>query len=124
MALSSLSPLQLTVERRRYVSEIPTGPVVQENEGRATPAPTFEDMLKNPTDELLFEYHATSQIVVVKLAGGAIKPLGKPGLFSEVEASPDGRYIFAKELHHPFPIISRTTGSPSAAKSTRSPPER
>ncbi len=83
-------------------SEIPTGPVVQVNEGRATPAPTFEDMLKNPTDELLFEYHATSQIVVVKLAGGAIRPLGKPGIFSDVEASPDGQYIFAEELHRPF----------------------
>ena len=83
-------------------SEIPTGPIVQENEGRATPAPTFEDMLKNPTDELLFEYHASSQMVVVKLAGDAIRPLGKGGVFADIEGSPDGRYIFAEELHRPF----------------------
>jgi dipeptidyl aminopeptidase/acylaminoacyl peptidase len=83
-------------------SEIPTGPIVQENLGRATPAPTFEDLLKNPTDELVFEYHAASQIEVVKLAGGAVTKLSKPGLFSSIEASPDGRYLFASELHRPF----------------------
>jgi len=34
-------------------SEIPTGPVIQENDGRATPAPTYEDLLKTPYDEPL-----------------------------------------------------------------------
>jgi len=83
-------------------SEIPTGPVVQENLGRATPAPTYEDLLKNPTDELVFEYHAASQIEVVKLAGGPASKLGKPGLFDNIEASPDGHYLLAEELHRPF----------------------
>ncbi len=83
-------------------SEIPTGPIVQENDGRATPAPTFEDLLKNPTDELVFEYHAASQIEIVKLSGGAMSKLGKPGLFDNIEASPDGHYLLAEELHRPF----------------------
>jgi len=82
-------------------SDVPTGPIVQENEGRATPAPTYEDLLKNPTDERIFEYNATSQIEVVKLSGGAT-PLGKPGIFSSIDASPDGRYLLAEELHRPF----------------------
>jgi dipeptidyl aminopeptidase/acylaminoacyl peptidase len=83
-------------------SEIPTGPVVQENEGRATPAPTFEDLLKTPTDERIFEYYATSQIEQVTLGGGAVKKLGKPGVFSSIESSPDGQYVFTEELHRPF----------------------
>jgi dipeptidyl aminopeptidase/acylaminoacyl peptidase len=82
--------------------EVPTGPIVQENDGRATPAPTYEDLLKNPYDEQVFEYNATSQIEIVKLAGGAAKPLGKPGVFASIDASPDGRYILADELHRPF----------------------
>jgi dipeptidyl aminopeptidase/acylaminoacyl peptidase len=82
-------------------SEIPTGPVVQENEGRATPAPTYEDLLKSPSDERIFAYYATSQIEEVKLSGAARK-LGKPGAFSNIEASPDGKYLFAEELHRPF----------------------
>jgi dipeptidyl aminopeptidase/acylaminoacyl peptidase len=83
-------------------SEVPTGPVVQENDGRATPAPTYEDLLKSPTDERLFEYNATSQLEVVKLAGGAAKTVGKPGIFASIDGSPDGRYVLADELHRPF----------------------
>src|SRR6185436_2926679 len=29
----------------------PVGPIVQRNEGKATPAPTFEDLLTSPYDE-------------------------------------------------------------------------
>jgi len=83
-------------------SEIPTGPVVQENEGRATPAPTYEDLLKSPTDERFFEYYSTSQIAEVKIAGGKVRKLGKPGLFASLNSSPDGNYLFVEELHRPF----------------------
>jgi dipeptidyl aminopeptidase/acylaminoacyl peptidase len=83
-------------------SEIPTGPVIQENLGRATPAPTYEDLLKSPSDERIFEWNATSQIGIVKLAGGAVKLLGKPGVFAGIAPSPDGRFVLAKELHRPY----------------------
>jgi dipeptidyl aminopeptidase/acylaminoacyl peptidase len=83
-------------------SEIPLGPVIQENDGKATPAPTYEDLLKSPTDERFFEYYSTSQIEEVKLSGGVARKVGKPGLYARVEASPDGKYIFAEELHRPF----------------------
>jgi hypothetical protein len=66
-------------------SQIPTGPVVQENEGQTTPAPTYEDLLKSPTDENVFEYYSRSQIVEVKVTGGAVKKLGKPGLMENPE---------------------------------------
>jgi dipeptidyl aminopeptidase/acylaminoacyl peptidase len=104
--LNSNSLAVLTVPSNRGPaptrSEIPTGPVVQENEGRATPAPTYEDLLKNPTDERVFEYYATAQIAEVKLSGGAIRKLGNPGVFASLESSPDGKYVFAEELHRPF----------------------
>ena len=101
---NSLVVLAVTVDRGAAPvrSEIPTGPVIQENYGKATPAPTYEDLLKSPTDERFFEYYSTSQINEVKLAGGATKKLGKPGLFARIEASPDGKYVFAEELHRPF----------------------
>jgi dipeptidyl aminopeptidase/acylaminoacyl peptidase len=82
-------------------SEIPTGPVIQENDGQATPAPTYEDLLKSPTDEAIFAYHATSQLEEVKL-GGAVKKLGKPSVFAAMQASPDGKYIYTESLHKPF----------------------
>jgi dipeptidyl aminopeptidase/acylaminoacyl peptidase len=82
-------------------SEVPTGPVIEENLGKATPAPTYEDLLKSPYDEQVFAWHATSQITEVHLTGPA-KKIGKPGVFSSLDASPDGKYLLAEELHQPF----------------------
>jgi dipeptidyl aminopeptidase/acylaminoacyl peptidase len=82
-------------------SDIPTGPVIQENDGKATPAPTYEDLLKSPTDEAFFDYHATSQLEEVKLSG-AVKKLGRAAVFATLEGSPDGKYIFTEALHKPF----------------------
>ena len=41
---------------------VPTGPRIQENIGKAAPAPTFQDLLTNAHDEALFEYYFTSQL--------------------------------------------------------------
>jgi dipeptidyl aminopeptidase/acylaminoacyl peptidase len=100
---STLALLTVPAERGAVPqkSEIPTGPVVDENYGKATPAPTYEDLLKSPTDETIFSYYATSQIAELKL-GGAPRKLGKPGIYTSLEGSPDGKYLFAEGLHKPF----------------------
>jgi dipeptidyl aminopeptidase/acylaminoacyl peptidase len=82
-------------------SEVPTGPVIQENLGQVTPGPTYEDLLKNPEDETIFDYFATSQVVVVAL-DGSIKTVGKSGVIESASASPDGRYALLDERHHPY----------------------
>jgi dipeptidyl aminopeptidase/acylaminoacyl peptidase len=99
----SLAVLAVPAMRGRepVKSEVPTGPVIQENDGKATPAPTYEDLLKSPTDEAFFAYHAMSQLEEVKV-GGAVRKLGKPGVFARLDASPDGKYIFTAALHRPF----------------------
>jgi len=85
-------------------SELPTGPVVQENLGRATPAPTYEDLLKNPEDEAIFDYYATSQVVIVDLSG-KITTVGKPGVIEAASVSPDGHYALLEERHHPYSYV-------------------
>jgi dipeptidyl aminopeptidase/acylaminoacyl peptidase len=85
-------------------NEVPTGPVVQENLGRATPAPTFEDLLKSPEDEAIFDYYATSQVVVVGL-DGKIVPVGKAGVIEKASASPDGHYALLDVRHHPYSYV-------------------
>jgi hypothetical protein len=104
-------------------SEIPTGPVIQENEGRSTPAPTYEDLLKSPSDERVFEYNATSQLMSVKLVGGT-RPIGKPGIFKSFDASPDGHYILAETLHKPFSYSQPYYRFPLAARFLLSPREQ
>lgn len=82
-------------------SAIPTGPVVQENDGRATPAPTYEDLLKTPIDERVFEFYATSQIYEVMMSGRLQKAREAGGL-CQARVLPDRKYLFAEELHRPF----------------------
>jgi hypothetical protein len=43
--------------------KVPVGPHVQESAGHAMGMATYEDLLQNPRDEDLYEYHATSQLV-------------------------------------------------------------
>ena len=45
--------------------DAPAGPIVQESDGKAAPVRTYQDLLKNPHDEALFEYHATSKLAIV-----------------------------------------------------------
>jgi dipeptidyl aminopeptidase/acylaminoacyl peptidase len=85
-------------------SEVPTGPVVQENLGRVTPGPTYEDLLKSPEDEAIFDYYATSQVVIVGL-DGKIATVGKPGVVESASPSPDGRYALLDERHHPYSYL-------------------
>jgi dipeptidyl aminopeptidase/acylaminoacyl peptidase len=82
-------------------TEVPAGPVIQQNLGRVTPAPTYEDLLKNPEDERIFDYYATSQVEIVRLDGIAA-PVGKPGVIVTTSPSPDANYALIDERHHPY----------------------
>jgi dipeptidyl aminopeptidase/acylaminoacyl peptidase len=70
---------------------VPLGPHTQETLGKAGPAPTYEDLLKNSRDEDLFDYYATSQLALVNSESGNASTLGKPGVFTSVAGSPDGQ---------------------------------
>jgi hypothetical protein len=87
-------------------SEVPTGPVIEENLGRITPGATYQDLLKNPEDEQIFDYYATSQIQVVHL-GGTTKDIGEPGVIESASPSPNARYILVDERHHPYSYLLR-----------------
>ena len=45
---------------------VPSGPIIQESTGKVMPARTYQDLLKNPYDEQLFDYYFTSQLVRIK----------------------------------------------------------
>jgi dipeptidyl aminopeptidase/acylaminoacyl peptidase len=101
----SRSLLCITVPTTRgpapTASEVPTGPAIQQNLGRVTPARTYEDLLRNPEDERFFDYYATGQVRLVGLAGAA-KSIGKAAVIDSAEPSPDGHYALIEEPHHPY----------------------
>jgi dipeptidyl aminopeptidase/acylaminoacyl peptidase len=65
---------------------VPAGPVVEETAGKASQMATFQDLLRTPHDEALFEHYARAQLVLVDAATSAATPLGEPGLYSDVVA--------------------------------------
>ena len=83
---------------------LPAGPAVQETSGTLAPAQTFEDLLKNPYDEALYEYFFTSQLAWVDLAG-VKTPFGKPGMYSGMDVSTDGKYLVVNRTKKPFSYV-------------------
>jgi dipeptidyl aminopeptidase/acylaminoacyl peptidase len=80
----------------------PSGPNVQESSGKAAPVATFQDLLTNAHDEALFEHYFTSQPVIVAAASGAVQPVARPGIYSELTASTSGEYLLTERLMRPF----------------------
>lgn len=81
-------------------SEVPSGPVIQESRGKAAPARTYQDMLKNPYDESLFSYYFTAQIARISSQG--VKELGKPAIYSGLSISPDKKMLLVSMIQKPF----------------------
>jgi len=79
----------------------PTEPSIQETAGRRGAVQTFQDLLKNPHDEKLFEYYATSQIALID-ADGRIREIGPPAIYDNADSSPDGKYMLVSRIERPF----------------------
>ena len=81
-------------------SQVPTGPVVQENLGKSVPARTYQDLLKNGHDEALFEYYFTSQLV--KMTANGEQEIGKPNIYSQISLSPDKSFMLTNTIEKPY----------------------
>jgi dipeptidyl aminopeptidase/acylaminoacyl peptidase len=96
-------------------SAIPSGPAIQETKGRATPNPTFQDMLQDAGDESIFEHYATSQPVRITLDGAAT-PIGPWGLYRRATPSPDGRFVLVQKISRPFSYVVPYTRFPTTTE--------
>jgi dipeptidyl aminopeptidase/acylaminoacyl peptidase len=85
--------------------KVPAGPNVQESHGKLSPIRTYQDLLKTPFDETLFEYYATSQLMLVDIASGKTAPIGKPAIFARVDAAPDSRHILVVRTIRPYSFL-------------------
>jgi dipeptidyl aminopeptidase/acylaminoacyl peptidase len=92
---------------------VPEGPRTEESLGHATPAPTFEDLLSNSHDEDLFDYYATAQLAALDMQSGKTTPLAKPGIFTMVRPSPDGKHLLAVHIHKPYSYQLPATSFPA-----------
>ncbi|KAG8653264.1 hypothetical protein MANES_05G003600v8 [Manihot esculenta] len=84
---------------------VPSGPKIQSNETKnVVQVRTFQDLLKDEYDEDLFDYYATSQLVLVSL-DGTVKEIGPPAVYTSMDPSPDQKYLLISSIHRPYSFI-------------------
>ncbi|XP_008451481.1 probable glutamyl endopeptidase, chloroplastic isoform X2 [Cucumis melo] len=85
---------------------VPRGPKVQSNEQKnIIQARTYQDLLKDTYDEDLFDYYATSLLVLGSLEDGTVKEFGPPAVYTSLDPSPDHKYILISTIHRPYSFI-------------------
>ncbi|GLU07267.1 hypothetical protein SLE2022_242310 [Rubroshorea leprosula] len=84
---------------------VPSGPKIQSNEQKSViQVRTFQDLLKDEYDENLFDYYATSQLVLGSL-DGKVKEVGPPAVYTSMDPSPDEKYLLITSIHRPYSYI-------------------
>lgn len=84
---------------------VPSGPKIQSNETKnVVQVRTFQDLLKDEYDADLFDYYATSQLMLVSL-DGTVKPMGPPAVYTSIDPSPDDKYLMLSSIHRPYSYI-------------------
>ena len=87
-----------------YQNLTPNEPNIQETTGRTGAVQTFQDLLKSPNDENLFEYYATSEIALIDVSG-KVRQIGTPAIYDNADFSPDGKYILVSRIQRPFSYL-------------------
>ena len=94
----------------------PKGPTIQENLGKAAPSATFQDLIKSPYDEELFQFYGTSQLVQNR--NGVETRVGAPAIYLSVSPSPDKAYLLTRTLRKPFSYLVTVGGFPATINIT------
>lgn len=83
---------------------IPTGPTISVNDGKKAQNRTYQDLLKNKSDEHNFEQLAQSELYKVSLDGKMEKWLDA-AIYTSVNFSPDGNYVLVETVEKPFSYL-------------------
>ena len=86
----------------------PKGPTIQESLGKVAPSVTYQDLIKSPYDEYVFEYLATAQLV--KNNAGVETKIGAPAIISSIDLSPDKKYFLTRTINKPFSYLVTVYG--------------
>lgn len=84
--------------------DLPKGPTVSMADGKVSQNRTYQDLLKNKTDEQNFETLLASELYKVSLDGGKAL-LKEADLYLSQSFSPDGNYLMLITLQRPFSYV-------------------
>lgn len=93
-------------------SNTPAAPITQESDGRASPAPTYQDLLRDAQDEALFDHYFVTQYMDVGI-DGTMTPFGKAGMVTSVNPSPDGQWFIVETIKRPYSYLHPWSRFPS-----------
>ena len=83
---------------------LPAGPIISVSDGSKAQNRTYQDMLKNPSDEENFVTLTTSELVKVDLNGNKTG-YKKADMYAGETFSPDGNFVLISVIHKPFSYI-------------------
>jgi len=97
----------LTSDRKALIDKknaIPEGPIVSVNDGEKAQNRTYQDLLKDKSDEFNFEQLTRSELFKVGIDGG--KSLWKEAnIYDAISFSPDGNYVKLSIVKKPYSYI-------------------
>jgi dipeptidyl aminopeptidase/acylaminoacyl peptidase len=83
---------------------LPMGPRISVNDGKKAQNRTYQDLLKDKTDEANFESLSKSKLVKVSL-DGEMTPWAPAALYYYFSFSPDGQYVLLTTIEKPFSYL-------------------
>ncbi len=84
--------------------DIPKGPTVSISDGSKSQNRTYQDLLKNKTDEVNFEKLVSSELYWVSITGTK-KLYLQSDMYINESISPDGMYVMVTKIEKPFSYI-------------------
>jgi dipeptidyl aminopeptidase/acylaminoacyl peptidase len=92
--------------------DLPAGPIVSVSDGSVSQNRTYQDLLKNKTDEYNFEQIVSSEIFKVNL-NGSVSKFKDSNLYAGISFSPDGKNILISTIQKPFSYLVPMNRFPS-----------
>lgn len=83
---------------------LPKGPTVSTADGSKSQNRTFQDLLKNKTDEANFESLVTSELYKISISGKT-ELFKAADIYASESFSPDGKYLMLTTIQKPFSYI-------------------
>jgi len=112
--LSDEEILYVSVPKENTVTpkqDMPTSNVVQEVLGKSSRIMTYQDLMKGPFDEVLYDYLCTSILAIYSPEG--TRTIGEKAIYRSLDPSPDGRYIITTTEHKPYSYMEAHRSFPS-----------
>ncbi|MCK4694321.1 MAG: prolyl oligopeptidase family serine peptidase, partial [Candidatus Cloacimonetes bacterium] len=81
---------------------IPESPIIEESSGKTSTERTYQHLLKDEYDEILFDYYFTSQLLLLNSRTNKLTKLGEPAIYDNIELSPNNNYLFISKIESPY----------------------